>query len=72
MGQDGTEPSIHVVGRKQQGPYVIKGLISISGQLERLPESPVKMTLCRCGRSKNKPYCNGDHRYIDREDEGAD
>jgi len=26
-------------------------------------------TLCRCGGSKNKPFCNGTHWYIDFKDD---
>jgi CDGSH-type Zn-finger protein len=58
---------IHVVGAKHQGPYVIRGDVTIEGQVFRKPEVPGKMVLCRCGQSKNKPYCNGDHRFIEDE-----
>lgn len=64
FGREYDMATIRVVGRQHQGPYVITGSITIEGQMERLPEAPAKMTLCRCGQSKNKPYCNGDHRFL--------
>ena len=63
------KPVIRVIGRQHQGPYAITGKVKIEGQLDRQPEAPNKMTLCRCGQSKNKPYCNGDHRFIGEEEE---
>jgi len=51
------------------GPYDVKGDREISGQASRQPESPVKTTLCRCGCSKNKPFCSGEHYKIKFQDE---
>jgi len=50
------------------GPYDTSGAIEIEGPMERQPESPLKMTLCRCGHSNNKPYCSGVHNDIEFED----
>lgn len=72
FGPEADTPTLRVVGHRQQGPYVITGRVEINGQLSRQPESPIKATLCRCGRSTNKPYCNGDHRFISSEDEGRE
>lgn len=60
---------IRVIGKQSQGPYVITGKVRIEGQIDRQPETPDKMVLCRCGRTKNKPYCNGDHRFIEEDEE---
>jgi len=46
------------------GPYDVKGAVKLDGQLTHQPESPIKSTLCRCGHSKNKPFCSGEHFYI--------
>jgi len=48
----------------KDGPYLIREMITI-----KLPdgteETRVGTTaLCRCGASKNKPYCDGGHRAI--------
>lgn len=70
FGQEDDTPTIQLVGRHERyhGPYHITGRVKIEGQLSRSPESQIKAALCRCGRSKNKPYCNGDHRFIRSED----
>jgi CDGSH-type Zn-finger protein len=43
--------------------------------VERADGQPVqtrnRMTLCRCGHSGNKPFCDGTHRTIDFRDEQA-
>lgn len=50
------------------GPYDVSGPVEIEGQIKRAPELQFKTTLCRCGHSKNKPYCSGEHynvKFID-------
>ena len=46
---------------KCSGPLWVRGgieLISADGQAYEIRN---RMTLCRCGRSENKPFCNGAH-----------
>jgi CDGSH-type Zn-finger protein len=55
------KPTITVV---KNGPYIIKGLEHFKDSKGReLPVQPA-MSLCRCGASKNKPYCDGSHTKI--------
>jgi CDGSH-type Zn-finger protein len=51
------------------GPYDVSGEIELDSPGSRSPESPVKTTLCRCGHSKNKPFCDGEHYNHQFEDE---
>lgn len=45
-----------------EGPIRIKGNIILSDVRRDIFESPEgEIYLCRCGRSKNKPYCDGSH-----------
>ena len=49
------------------GPYIIKGefkMINKEGK-ERILQGT--NALCRCGHSKNKPFCDGTHRKINFE-----
>lgn len=71
MGPEVDPPKIRLSERHYgyHGPYDVSGDIEIAGQLEREPESPIKTSLCRCGHSKNKPYCSGEHYYIKFEDD---
>ena len=52
----------------EDGPYYIKGSIELED--EDKPESKEHFALCRCGKSKNKPFCNGQHWYTKFTDEG--
>lgn len=55
------KPSITVV---KNGPYIVRDLKNFRDSEERpLPVQPV-MSLCRCGASRTKPYCDGSHTEI--------
>jgi CDGSH-type Zn-finger protein len=45
-----------------KGPYLIKGKCIIVDEQGREVEKEGTIALCRCGLSKNKPYCDGTHR----------
>jgi CDGSH-type Zn-finger protein len=45
----------------ENGPYLVSGVVCLRDVDGReLPHGDY-MTLCRCGRSKNKPFCDGMH-----------
>jgi CDGSH-type Zn-finger protein len=55
------KPVIKVV---TNGPYIVTGLEHLgSSEGQELPVQPV-IALCRCGASRNKPYCDGSHTKI--------
>lgn len=45
-----------IVQVQENGPYVVRGDFVVAGQRQ------TRATLCRCGASKNKPYCDNSHR----------
>ncbi len=47
--------------KKCSGPLWVRGGIPLIGADGRAYEIRNRMTLCRCGRSENKPFCNGAH-----------
>ena len=58
------EKSIGVVedpSRKASGPLWIRGGIQVESASGKEYEVRNRMTLCRCGKSKNKPFCDGSH-----------
>lgn len=58
------EPSlvlVHDVQKKCQGPIWVRGKIPIISSDGSMYEQRNRVTLCRCGRSENKPYCDGSH-----------
>ena len=60
------KPSITV---SKDGPYRVVGGIELIGPTGSKPESQEHYTLCRCGGSKNKPFCSGEHWHINFKDE---
>lgn len=58
------EPSIAFVQDPQMGvsgPIWVRGGIEIESADGQAYEVRNRVTLCRCGQSKNKPYCDGSH-----------
>ena len=52
------EPAVTVTN---DGPYAITGGIELLGVTFGEGASKEHYTLCRCGASKNKPFCDGSH-----------
>ncbi|RPJ79426.1 MAG: iron-binding protein [Alphaproteobacteria bacterium] len=58
------EKSIVIVecpSREEQGPLWVRGGVPIESADGRQYEIRNRVTLCRCGKSKNKPFCDGSH-----------
>ena len=58
------EPTIGLVQDPQMGvsgPIWVKGGIQVESADGRAYEVRNRVTLCRCGKSKNKPFCDGSH-----------
>ncbi len=53
------------------GPYYLTGDLDIVGVGEDMPGVRRRAALCRCGASKNKPFCDNSHADIHFEDPGA-
>ena len=55
----------------KNGPYYITGGIDLIGENIEFGEGASKehYTLCRCGASENKPFCDGTHGIINFKDE---
>ena len=55
---EGVEPVVMIA---PNGPYAIKGRIELAGIEWGAGASREHYDLCRCGQSKNKPFCDGSH-----------
>jgi CDGSH-type Zn-finger protein/uncharacterized Fe-S cluster protein YjdI len=56
---DETAPPVNLAGIREGGPYAFRGALQIDGE-----PSGFRATLCRCGASKNKPFCDSSHHEI--------
>jgi CDGSH-type Zn-finger protein len=59
-----SEPSIGLVEDTQldvDGPLWVRGGIPVESAGGETYEVRNRVTLCRCGRSRNKPFCDGSH-----------
>ncbi len=59
-------PSVVV---SKDGPYEVAGGITLVDPATGQTSATTRYTLCRCGRSKNKPFCDGTHWDIGFKDE---
>ena len=66
MDQDKETMTIEIMAN---GPLIVKGIKSLHNSRGQKLEVREKMALCRCGASKNKPFCDGAHKEIDFRDE---
>jgi len=64
-GQEG-DPAIFIA---PNGPYVVTGSPDLVGTPCGEGASTARLTLCRCGGSKNKPFCDGTHWSINFNDD---
>jgi CDGSH-type Zn-finger protein/uncharacterized Fe-S cluster protein YjdI len=56
---DETAPPVNLASVRERGPYAFRGQLQLDGEA-----CGFRATLCRCGASKNKPFCDGSHNQI--------
>jgi CDGSH-type Zn-finger protein/uncharacterized Fe-S cluster protein YjdI len=52
-------PPVNLVTLRENGPYAVRADLALDGE-----KAGFRATLCRCGASKNKPFCDKSHKYI--------
>ena len=55
-GANEANPKVNTISVRENGPLAINAEVVLAG-------APIgtRATLCRCGESRNKPYCDGSH-----------
>jgi len=56
-GADESKPTCNIMTIEDDGPLTIHADFTINGELQ----DGYRAVLCRCGASKNKPWCDGAH-----------
>jgi CDGSH-type Zn-finger protein len=52
-------PPVNLLSVREAGPYAVRGELRLDGEA-----AGYRATLCRCGASKNKPFCDGSHHDV--------
>jgi CDGSH-type Zn-finger protein len=55
-GAEEAVPAVNQLRIRENGPYAVHAALQIGGQPDGF-----RATLCRCGLSGNKPWCDGSH-----------
>jgi CDGSH-type Zn-finger protein/uncharacterized Fe-S cluster protein YjdI len=56
---DESAPPVNLAAIREAGPYAVRGQLRLDGA-----DVGFRATLCRCGASKNKPFCDSSHHDI--------
>ena len=59
-GPEEVAPLVNAVQVRENGPLGVRAQMRLDGQAIGM-----RATLCRCGASRNKPFCDGSHHEID-------
>ena len=56
---DEAAPLVNLITIRENGPYAVRADMQLNGE-----RGVFRATLCRCGASKNKPFCDGSHNEV--------
>lgn len=58
-GPQESAPAVNLATLRENGPIALHGALSLYGEAIGF-----RATLCRCGASNNKPFCDGAHKRV--------
>ena len=63
-GEPAEAADVPSVRTAPNGPLYVRGDVELETEDGRVIATGVRMALCRCGATKNTPFCDGSHREI--------
>ena len=63
-GEQEAAPAEITVEPRPDGPLFVRGRVKIVDADGQVIREDTRLALCRCGGSKNKPFCDGSHARI--------
>ncbi len=66
-----TAPAENTVVVANNGPLYVSGDLAVAGAANDMEGVTFRAALCRCGQSKNKPFCDNSHEKAGFVDRGA-
>lgn len=70
-GREDSPSAANVVTLANNGPLYLEGDLNIAGLSDDMPGVRFRAALCRCGDSRNKPFCDNTHEKAEFRDRGA-
>lgn len=70
-GAEEKQPAANKVTLGNNGPLYVSGELKVDGAQDDMPGTRFRVALCRCGDSKNKPFCDNTHEEAGFRDRGA-
>ncbi len=65
MENDSSRPSRATITPYPDGPYLVRGDFAVQDQDgNEVPLERRTIALCRCGKSRIRPFCDGTHKLI--------
>ncbi len=69
-GAEEPVPNENVVAVAANGPLYVRGDIEITDSTGTVLLEDTRVALCRCGESRNKPFCDNSHKQVNFRDAG--
>lgn len=60
-GPEESAPAVNTLNVRENGPYALRAAIRLTESNGNISNDGTRATLCRCGQSKRKPWCDGSH-----------
>jgi CDGSH-type Zn-finger protein len=60
-GPEEAAPAVNTLNVRENGPYALRAAIRLTAANGEVSDDGIRATLCRCGQSKRKPWCDGSH-----------